>query len=202
MTTSMDDYYKALGLRPGASKGQIRKAYKDLAKVWDPSKRQGDAASQAEADEKFRIITEAYEMLQGPSSSSGRPDSRPEPVDRAAAPSKAAGAGETVKCPGCAAENKESAKNCRKCGRDMAVPPAWMPDAKWHLRTLGVIWAALTVVYFSVSAVLSKLPRPYHLRHIPVEMTPWLAPGGKVHLPEDQLKAPPPPPDPAAPAAK
>ena len=98
----------------------------------------------------------------------------------------------TVKCVGCGFENKENAKTCRKCGRDMAVPPAWQPDAAWHLKTLGAIYAALTVFYFVVTAALSKLPKPYQLRHIPVEMTPWLAPGGKVHLPEDQLKAPPP----------
>jgi hypothetical protein len=109
----------------------------------------------------------------------------------------------TVPCPGCGFENKETAKTCRKCGRDMTVPPAWQPDGAWHLKTLGVIYAALTVFYFGLTAVLSKLPKPYQLRDIPVEMTPWLAPGGKVHLPEDQLKAPPPPSTaPAAPSTK
>ncbi len=42
----------------------------------------------------------------------------------------------TVKCFGCGFENKENAKICRKCGRDMAIPPAWQPDAAWHLKTL------------------------------------------------------------------
>ncbi|MFI5362262.1 MAG: zinc ribbon domain-containing protein [Elusimicrobiota bacterium] len=109
----------------------------------------------------------------------------------------------TVKCPGCGYENKENAKSCRKCGRDMAVPPAWQPDFAWHLKTLGVIYAGLTLFYLGVTAVLSKLPKPYHLRNIPIEMTPWLVPGGKVHLPEEQLKAPPmPATPPAAPATK
>ena len=109
----------------------------------------------------------------------------------------------TVKCPGCGSDNKETAKACRKCGRDMAVPPAWQPDAAWHVKTLGAIYVALTVLYFALTAVLSKLPKPYQLRNIPVEMTPWLAPGGKVHLPEEQLKAPPPPSTaPEAPATK
>lgn len=96
-----------------------------------------------------------------------------------------------MKCVDCGVENKDNIKNCRKCGRDMAVPQAWQPDAAWHLRTLGIIYGCLIVLYFGVSAALAKLPRPYNLRSIPVEMTPWLAPGGKVHLPEDQLKAPP-----------
>lgn len=95
-----------------------------------------------------------------------------------------------MKCPGCGAENKDTVKVCKKCGRDTAVPPAWLPDAAWHLKTLGIIYAVLTVVFFGVTAALKGLPKPYKLRQIPVEMTPWLAPGGKVHLPEDQLKAP------------
>jgi hypothetical protein len=70
------------------------------------------------------------------------------------------------------------------------VSPPWYPDGKWHLKTLGIIYAVLVVAYFGVSAALSTLPRPYHIRRIPMEMTPWLNPGGKVHLPEEQLKAP------------
>ena len=105
-----------------------------------------------------------------------------------------------MKCPGCTFDNKENAKICRKCGREMAIPAAWLPDARWHLKTLAIIYVCLTVFYLGVTAALSKLPKPYQLRNIPVEMTPWLAPGGKVHLPEDQLKAPPRPP--AAPSAK
>ena len=95
-----------------------------------------------------------------------------------------------MKCPGCAFDNKEGLKTCRKCGRDLTVPPAWLPDARWHLKTLAIIYTGLTVIYFGVTGALSKLPKPYHLRDIPVEMTPWLAKGGRVHLPEDRLKAP------------
>lgn len=95
-----------------------------------------------------------------------------------------------MKCVGCGSDNKDTAKACRKCGRDMAVPAAWLPDAAWHLKTLGIIYAALIVFYYGVTMVLSGLPKPYRLRKIPVEMTPWLAPGGTVHLPEDKLKAP------------
>ena len=95
-----------------------------------------------------------------------------------------------MKCMTCGQENKDSAKACRKCGRDLAIPPSWFPDARWHLKTLGVIYAALVVFYFGVSAALKTLPQPYHIRKIPIEMTPWLRAGQK-HLPEDELKAPP-----------
>jgi len=105
-----------------------------------------------------------------------------------------------MKCPACGQDNKDAAKFCRKCDRDLALAPAWFPDAAWHLRTLGIIYAALIFLYFGVSAALARMPKPYNLRRIPVELTPWLAPGGKVNLPEDQLKAPPRPDD--APAAR
>ncbi len=95
-----------------------------------------------------------------------------------------------MKCVDCGVDNKDNAKTCRKCGRDMAVPAAWQPDAIWHLKALGIIYTVLTVLYFGVSTALSKLPRPYHLRKIPIEMTPWLRADGPLHLPEDQLKAP------------
>lgn len=70
------------------------------------------------------------------------------------------------------------------------LSPPWFPDAAWHLKTLLVIYALLAVFYFAVNAALSHLPRPYQLRNIPPEMTPWLAPGGKAHLPEEQLRSP------------
>ena len=68
--------------------------------------------------------------------------------------------------------------------------PPWFPDAKWHLQTLGIIYAVLIVAYFGISHLLRRLPSPYKLRNIPMEMTPWLHPGGKVHLSEEQLRAP------------
>ncbi|MDD5657328.1 MAG: hypothetical protein PHF00_08765 [Elusimicrobia bacterium] len=100
----------------------------------------------------------------------------------------------------CAQENKDTAKICKKCGRDLTVPPAWFPDARWHLKVLGLIYVALIAAYFGVSFLLRSLPKPYHIRQIPPEMTPWLRHGPKF-LPEDQLKAPPPPPS-EAPARK
>lgn len=69
------------------------------------------------------------------------------------------------------------------------LAPPWFPDAQWHIRTLGIIYAILIVAYFGISAALKKLPKPYNLRDIPPEMTPWLSKGEK-HLPEEQLRAP------------
>ncbi len=79
-----------------------------------------------------------------------------------------------MKCPNCSQDNKDAAKACRKCGRDLTVPPAWFPDWRWHGRALGMIYAGLVVLYLGVSFVLKRLPEPYHIRRIPAELTPWL----------------------------
>lgn len=87
--------------------------------------------------------------------------------------------------------NQPFKKSKKAAAQEALISPPWFPDAKWHARTLGLIYAFLTVAYFGVSYGLSHLPKPYTLRRIPMEMTPWLNPGGKVHLSEEQLKAPP-----------
>ena len=97
-----------------------------------------------------------------------------------------------MKCMSCGQENKDSAKACKKCARDLTIPPAWFPDAQWHMRTLAAIYAGLTVIYFGVSFALKSLPRPYHIRRIAPELTPWLR--TPKFVPEDQLKAPAPKP--------
>jgi hypothetical protein len=94
-----------------------------------------------------------------------------------------------MKCQSCGQENKDSAKACKKCSRSLLMPPAWFPDARWHLRTLGTIYALLVVFYLGLTFALRQLPKPYNIRAIPIEMTPWLRSGVK-HLPEDELRAP------------
>ena len=89
-------------------------------------------------------------------------------------------------------QNPQQPKKSKKAAAQEAlISPPWFPDARWHAKTLGIIYAALIIAYFSISHALGYLPKPYHLRRIPMEMTPWLNPGGKLHLPEDKLKAPP-----------
>jgi len=79
-----------------------------------------------------------------------------------------------MKCQNCSQENKANAKTCRKCGRDLTVPPAWFPDWRWHTRTLGLIYACLIVFYFVTTFALRRLPKPYHIRKVPADLTPWL----------------------------
>lgn len=55
----MKDYHATLGVAPGASQDEIKKAFRSLAKKWHPDKNE----NKAEATEKFKEISEAYEAL-------------------------------------------------------------------------------------------------------------------------------------------
>ena len=87
--------------------------------------------------------------------------------------------------------NQPPKKGKKAAYQEALVAPPWFPDARWHFRTLAIIYGILVVAYAGISHALSRLPKPYHLRVIPIEMTPWLRPAGERHLPEEQFKAPP-----------
>ena len=55
--------YKVLGIHRRASVGEIRKAYKQLAKEWHPDKVSGGQEKKTAAEAKFIEINRAYELL-------------------------------------------------------------------------------------------------------------------------------------------
>lgn len=55
------DYYEVLGIQKGASDAEIKKAYRQMAKKYHP-----DVNKDADAEEKFKEINEAYEVLSDP----------------------------------------------------------------------------------------------------------------------------------------
>ena len=56
------DYYKILGLQPGATAGEIKRSYRKLALQYHPDHNPLDA----EAEEKFKWVAEAYQVLHDP----------------------------------------------------------------------------------------------------------------------------------------
>ncbi len=58
----MKDYYKILGVDPSASQEEIKKAYRKLVLKYHPDRNPGDK----EAEERFKEINEAYEVLGDP----------------------------------------------------------------------------------------------------------------------------------------
>lgn len=56
------DYYQVLGVSRDASEADIKKAYRRLAMEYHPDRNNGDKA----AEEKFKALTEAYEVLRDP----------------------------------------------------------------------------------------------------------------------------------------
>ena len=61
MTMQYKDYYKILGVSRDAKTDDIRKAYRKLAKQYHP-----DINKEAGAEEKYKEINEAYEVLKDP----------------------------------------------------------------------------------------------------------------------------------------
>src|ERR1700720_2547948 len=60
---NLDQYYKILELKPGASPDQVKQAYRDLARVWHPDRFSHDPRLQQRAQEKLKEINHAYEQL-------------------------------------------------------------------------------------------------------------------------------------------
>src|SRR5437016_6634898 len=58
----MADYYAVLGVERAASDDDVKKAYRKLAMTYHPDRNNGSR----EAEERFKELTEAYDVLRDP----------------------------------------------------------------------------------------------------------------------------------------
>jgi len=68
-TTQQKDYYGALGIKKGATADEIRKAFRKLARKYHPDVNPNDK----KAEEKFKEISEANDVLRSQEAQSLRP---------------------------------------------------------------------------------------------------------------------------------
>jgi len=64
------DYYNILGVSGSATQDEIKKAYRKLAVKYHPDKNPGDK----NAEDKFKQVSEAYEVLRDPEVEDGPTD--------------------------------------------------------------------------------------------------------------------------------
>ncbi len=64
MTVKFQDYYETLGVDRNASEKEIKSAYRKLARKWHPDLH--SAGEKEKAEEQFKKINEAYEVLKDP----------------------------------------------------------------------------------------------------------------------------------------
>ena len=79
MTTDPLHHLKTLGLDLGASREDVKKAYRDLSKVWHPDRFAEDPTLQQKAGEQLKAINDAYRHLQ---SYEPAPDAGPQLAER------------------------------------------------------------------------------------------------------------------------
>jgi curved DNA-binding protein len=86
----MNEYYRTLGVQPGASQDDLKKAYRALAKKYHPDLHPGDQ----EAETRFKEVNEAYEVLGDPDKRKEY-DAKQQTAQRHQAPNKARSATRT-----------------------------------------------------------------------------------------------------------
>ena len=59
----MEEWYRVLGVSPHASDEDLKRAYRDLVRVWHPDRFTGDSRLQSKAQETLKNINTAYDNV-------------------------------------------------------------------------------------------------------------------------------------------
>lgn len=73
----LDEAYRLLDLDPGASDEEVKRACRDLTKVWHPDRFGNDPQLRQKAEEKLKTVLEAYETIRAARAGESGP-TRPE----------------------------------------------------------------------------------------------------------------------------
>lgn len=86
MVSGVDRYYETLGVWPGASFEELRRAYRGLVRVWHPDRFSHDPELQRRAQERLKAINESYSRLKAERPSAGSRAGAKNPRTRERAP--------------------------------------------------------------------------------------------------------------------
>src|SRR3954464_9927949 len=90
---NLDESYRALGLKPGASMQEVRRAYREMVKFFHPDRHQASPGLLRKATEETKKLNLAYERIckvfgtgRRAASDRARPQKTPRPKPTGAAP--------------------------------------------------------------------------------------------------------------------
>ncbi|NLI82481.1 MAG: J domain-containing protein [Deltaproteobacteria bacterium] len=176
---SFEDFH-TLGLEPGASIEQVKKAYRELAKRWHPDRfQQQSAQDRKRSEEKFKEITRAYTRI-----SKGLKAGRKAPHQQWAEKYPGGGQGFDDRGePGVnGAKDRHAAKGRQPGGRDRGVAEAGR-SSRVAISVRHILWAAIALV--TCGLLLTLVPHsPSPSRKVPPATPPVEA--GRYALPSPQ----------------
>jgi hypothetical protein len=76
----LDDAYLLLELDPGASDVEIKRAHRDLTKIWHPDRFGNEPSMRQRGEEKLKAINEAYETIRASREGGWSPPPPPPPA--------------------------------------------------------------------------------------------------------------------------
>ena len=169
MINDLQDCYRILDVEPGASREEVKRAYRELVRVWHPDRFAHDPALQQKAQEKLKQINLAYEQI-----CNGGIE---EPRGRtASAESNATGAAENAGSSGSGTSSNSSSGQQEEARRQST--PHQPPQTNWARR---FVQFAVTVVIVTVLKAVFSTNEHTNSRNVAYSV-PYAQPGPVDHV--------------------